>query len=127
MYCKRTAVKNFRNIKEADVSFSDGVNILVGDNAQGKTNLLEAIFFTSVGRSFRASNASEMIRFGEKSATVSVDYLCEGRSRDDNLTFTLFTDKKKTVEKNHLKLEKMSDIVGSFRAVLFCPERAYDI
>ena len=65
MYCKRTAVKNFRNIKEADVSFSDGVNILVGENAQGKTNLLEAIFLTSVGRSFRASNAAEMIMFGQ--------------------------------------------------------------
>ena len=122
MYCKRTAVKNFRNIKEADVSFSDGVNILVGENAQGKTNLLEAIFLASVGRSFRASNSAEMIMFGQKSATVSLDYLCEGRSRDDNITLTLFTDKKKIVEKNHLKLEKMSDIVGSFRAVLFCPE-----
>ena len=122
MYCKRTAVKNFRNIKEADVSFSDGVNILVGENAQGKTNLLEAIFLASVGRSFRASNSAEMIMFGQKSSTVSLDYLCESRSRDDNITLTLFTDKKKIVEKNHLKLEKMSDIVGSFRAVLFCPE-----
>ena len=122
MYCKRTAVKNFRNIKEADVSFSPGVNILVGENAQGKTNLLEAIFFASVGRSFRASNTSEMISFGQKSATVSLDYMCEGKERVDNLTFSLFTDKKKIVEKNNLKIEKMSDIVGSFRAVLFCPE-----
>jgi DNA replication and repair protein RecF len=63
-----------------------------------------------------------MISFGQKSATISLDYLCEGRQREDNITFNLFTDKKKIVEKNHLKIEKMSDIVGSFRAVLFSPD-----
>ncbi len=122
MYCKRTAVKSFRNIKEADVGFSQGVNVLVGENAQGKTNLLEAIFYASVGRSFRASNASEMIMFGEKSAQITLEYQCQGRERTDTLDFKFYTDKKKTVEKNHLRVEKMSDIVGAFRAVLFCPE-----
>ena len=113
MYCKRTAVKNFRNIKEADVSFSGGVNILVGENAQGKTNLLEAIFLASVGRSFRASNSAEMIMFGQKSATVSLDYLCEGRSRDDNITLTLFTDKK-TYKDIIKKVEAQKDNVKTF-------------
>lgn len=122
MYCKRVSVKNFRNIKEAKVDFCNGVNVLVGENAQGKTNLLEAIFYASVGRSFRAANIGEMIRFGEKSAEISLDYLCADRERDDNLNIKLFTDKKKIVEKNHLRVERMSDIVGSFRAVLFCPE-----
>jgi len=122
MYCKRVEVKNFRNIENACIDLSSGVNVLVGENAQGKTNLLEAIFYTSVGRSFRASNTSEMIRFGEKSAEISLDYRCEGKQRDDNISVKLYTDKKKTVEKNNLKVERMSDIVGSFRAVLFCPE-----
>ena len=122
MYCKRTSVKNFRNIEEADVSFSPGVNVLVGENAQGKTNLLEAIFYASVGRSFRAANIGEMIRFGQKSAEISVDYMRDMRERGDNISIKLYTDKKKTVERNHLKVEKLSDIVGSFRAVLFCPE-----
>ena len=122
MYCKRVALKNFRNIKDADVEFCDRVNVLVGENAQGKTNLLEAIFYASVGRSFRAANIGEMIRFGEKNAEISLDYQCADRSRPDNLNIKLYTDKKKTVEKNNLKIERMSDIVGSFRAVLFCPE-----
>ena len=122
MYCKRAAVKSFRNIKEADVGFERGVNVLVGENAQGKTNLLEAIFYASVGRSFRASNTSEMIAFGEKSAEITLEYLCDGKQRTDTLDFKFYTDKKKTVEKNHLRIERMSDIVGSFRAVLFCPE-----
>ena len=122
MHCKKVEVKNFRNIKEASVEFSEGVNVLVGENAQGKTNLLEAIFLLSVGKSFRATNSSEMITFGEHSAEISLDYKCDGRTRNDNINIKIYTDKKKIVEKNNLRVEKMSDIVGSFRSVLFCPE-----
>lgn len=122
MYCKRVAVKNFRNVEEASIEFCPEVNVLVGDNAQGKTNLLEAIFYASVGRSFRAANIGEMIRFGQRNAEIEIDYRCSDRVRDDNLQIKLFTDKKKIVEKNNLRVEKLSDIVGSFRAVLFCPE-----
>ena len=122
MYCKRVSVMSFRNICEAEVDFSQGVNVLVGENAQGKTNLLEAVFYASVGRSVRAANVGEMIRFGDKSAEISVDYQRDERERCDNVSIKLFTDKKKIVEKNHLKVDKLSDIVGSFRAVLFCPE-----
>ena len=122
MYCKKVSLKDFRNISACSVEFCDGINILVGENAQGKTNLLEAVFYASVGRSFRASASNEMIKFGSKSAEVSIDYLSEKKERSDNITIRLFSDKKKTVEKNHLRVEKLSDIVGSFRAVLFCPE-----
>ncbi len=122
MYCKKVSLRDFRNINACSVEFCDGINILVGENAQGKTNLLEAVFYASVGRSFRASASNEMIRFGSKSAEISIDYLSEKKAKSDNITIRLFSDKKKTVEKNHLRVEKLSDIVGSFRAVLFCPE-----
>ena len=122
MYCRRVVLTDFRNISEADVEFCDGVNVLAGENAQGKTNLLEAIFYASVGRSFRASSSNELILFGKKNAVVSVDYVSEQRERGDNITIRLFSDKKKIVEKNHLRVERLSDIVGSFRSVLFCPE-----
>ncbi len=122
MYCKQAELENFRNIKKASVEFCPGFNVLVGENAQGKTNLLEAIFYASVGRSFRAKSVGEMIMFGEKRASISVEYQADGKERPDRLDFEFFGDKKKTVQKNHLKVEKMSDIVGSFRAVLFCPE-----
>jgi len=72
MYCKKIKARNFRNIEEAEVSFSEGVNVLVGENAQGKTNLLEAIFYLSVGKSFRAAHSSEIIRFGEEMSEISV-------------------------------------------------------
>ena len=122
MYCKKVKLNNFRNISECSIDFCDGINVLAGENAQGKTNLLEAIFFASVGRSFRASSSNEMILFGRKNAVVSIDYMSEKKERGDNITIQLFSDKKKIVEKNHLRVERLSDIVGSFRSVLFCPE-----
>ena len=120
MYCNRIKVRNFRNIEEADVSFDKGVNILIGENAQGKTNLLEAIFYSSVGKSFRAAHSSEIIKFGESFAEIDVDF--NDGVRDQNINMKIFRDRQRKVEKNHLRIDKMSDIVGSFRAVLFCPE-----
>ena len=120
MYCKTVKAADFRNIEECKVDFSDGINILVGENAQGKTNLLEAIFYSSVGRSFRSAHTSEMIRFGQSAADIELFY--RDSKRDQKLHIKIFRDKQKLVEKNGVKMDKLSDIVGSFRAVLFCPE-----
>lgn len=120
MICNSVWVKNFRNIEEDQVVFDEGVNLLVGENAQGKTNLLEAIFYPSVGRSFRGAHTPEMIRFGESEAQIRLSY--KDRKREQELSVKLFRDKQRLVEKNGLKMDRLSDIVGSFRAVLFCPE-----
>ena len=120
MYCKSIKATDFRNIESEEVVFCEGVNILMGENAQGKTNLLEAVFYSSVGRSFRASHTSEMIRFGQSSADIELKY--RDSKRDQRLHIRIFRDKQKLVEKNGVKMDKLSDIVGSFRAVLFCPE-----
>ncbi len=120
MYCKKINVRDFRNIEQANVEFDSGVNILVGKNAQGKTNLLEAIFYVSLGKSFRAAHSSEIIRFGAECADIDLDFY-DG-VRDQNIKMRIFRDKQRKVEKNHIKIDKMSEIVGSFRAVLFCPE-----
>ena len=120
MYCKEISVRNFRNIKDCRVEFSEGVNILVGANAQGKTNLLEAIFYPSVGRSFRGAHTPEMILFGEKEAEIKVDF--RDSKRDQNIKVTLYRDKQRKIEKNGVKMDKLSEVVGAFRAVMFCPE-----
>ena len=120
MICSSIWVKNFRNIEEEQVTFDEGVNLLVGENAQGKTNLLEAIFYPSVGRSFRGAHTPEMIRFGESEAQIKLSY--QDRKREQKLSVKLFRDKQRLVEKNGMKMDRLSDIVGSFRAVLFCPE-----
>ena len=120
MYCKKIKARGFRNIEEAEVEFSEGINILIGENAQGKTNLLEALFYPSVGRSFRGAHTPEIIGFGKQFAEIEVDY--RDKRRDQNIKVTLFKDKQRKIEKNGIKVEKLSEIVGSFRAVLFCPE-----
>ena len=120
MYCKKIKVANFRNIEKAEVEFCEGVNILAGENAQGKTNLLEAIFYTSVGRSFRSAYNAQMIRFGCELADISLDF--KDSKRAQNIHVRIFHDKQRQVEKNGVRVDKLSDIMGSFRAVLFCPE-----
>ncbi|MBE6546087.1 MAG: DNA replication/repair protein RecF [Ruminococcaceae bacterium] len=120
MVCRSVRVKNFRNISEAEVTFSEGVNVLVGENAQGKSNLLEAIFYPSVGRSFRSSHTSEMIRFGQSEAEIELSYRDD--RRDQVIRVKIFRDKQRQVEKNGLRIDKLSDLVGSFRTVLFFPE-----
>ena len=120
MICKGIQVLNFRNIEEASVSFSPSVNILHGDNAQGKTSLLEAIYFISLGRSFRNAHETDLIRFGEEYSRISLDYA--DALRDQNITVFLSKDRRRHVEQNKVKITKMSDVIGQFRAVMFCPE-----
>ena len=120
MICHAIKVKNFRNIEQAELTFDDGVNILVGNNAQGKTNLLEAIGFTALGKSFRTSHEEEMIRFGAEMAEVSLDF--SDSVRRQNVTVRMMRGKRRRIEHNHVKVSRLSDIVGAFRTVLFCPE-----
>ena len=120
MICKRLKVGNFRNISSADVEFSEGVNLLSGDNAQGKTNLLESIYYISLGKSFRGATESEMIKFDSDFATVSLDF--EDSVRTQNVSVQIFRDKRRKFEQNGVKITKMSEIVGALRAVLFSPD-----
>ena len=99
------------------------MTVLYGDNAQGKTNLLEAVYYAAIGKSFRGQNAPDVIRFGAQSATLSVDFIA--REREQNITMRLFRDRARAVEKNRVRVTKMSELVGAFRAVLFCPEHLF--
>ena len=120
MECNRIRIKNFRNIEEADVTFDPGVNILIGANAQGKTNLLEAIHFTALGKSFRTSHDEDLIRFGSGGAEVSLDFTDSVRSQ--NISVRMMPGKRRQIEHNKVKITRLSDVVGLFRTVLFCPE-----
>jgi len=121
MYCKRIKVENFRNIAFADVEFCRGVNVLLGENAQGKTNLLESIYMTSLGKSFRQGSDRDAIRFGEEQARIENIYF-DG-IRDMNISMQLFSDRRvKRIEQNGVKVSRTSDMVGGFKVVLFCPE-----
>lgn len=119
MICNKIEIRNFRNSKNATVEFGEGVNVLLGNNAEGKTNLLEAIYLACTMKSFRASNDSQMIRFGESSAFVSVDFTAE---RNQNISLIIEAGKRKKIEINKNKVSKLGEVVGRFRCVLFCPE-----
>ncbi len=111
-------LENFRNILCADLTFCDGVNVLFGKNAQGKTNLAESISLFSQGRSFRYAKEKEMIHFGSDITKMSLCYY------DKNGRQTLeynFTPKKRYCKKNNAPLTKVSELVGKLQTVIFSP------
>lgn len=120
MIAHRIRAVGFRNIDNAEVEFSPGINLLSGDNAEGKTNLIEAIYYISLGKSFRGATEKEMIGFGRHEAEISLDF--EDSQRKQNITVRFSNEKRRKFEQNGVKIFKMSDIIGSFRTVLFCPE-----
>ena len=121
MFCKNITVEKFRNIEYADVDFCSGTNVLLGENAQGKTNLLEAIYMTSLGKSFRQGNDKDVIKFGEDYAYIKNTYVDD--IRDMTVGMRLFADRRaKQIEQNGVKIRKTSEMVGGFKVVLFCPE-----
>ena len=74
MVLNRIELNNFRLTEKEEISFSDGVNLLYGKNAQGKTNVLEAIYFFARGRSFRGGKDSDIVRFGEKGYSMQIEF-----------------------------------------------------
>ncbi len=111
--------ENYRNIASADIRFSPGMNLLSGENAQGKTNVLEAIYTFARGRSFRGAGDSEQVRFGAQGFRIGIDYASGGRQH--TLSYR-FENGKRRREKNGYTVASLSEMIGSFRAVLFYPE-----
>ena len=112
-------LKNFRNYKEISLKFNKNLNVIWGENAQGKTNLLESIYLCSIGKSFKPVTEKEMIFFGEKFLDVRVDYFSCGREMYN--TVRVYTEKKKSVTVNGVGLTKMSELVGNLNVVIFTP------
>lgn len=121
MICSSISFCNYRNISLETVSFSDGVNVLFGDNAQGKSNILEGIYFFARGRSFRGAREREMIRFGEKQAQLSLSFQKDSAQYPVTLEADLPHTGKKVLRRGGARLSGVREMIGSFRAVLFCP------
>lgn len=110
---------NFRNYEDLTVQFAPGVNVLIGRNAQGKTNMLEAIYALSLTRSHRTNNNRELINWQHQSATISgVVQKTSGRVPLE----LQFTTKGKRAKVNHLEQARLSTYVGQLNAILFAPE-----
>ena len=74
MYINKIKLANFRNYEEQEIKFNKNINVIYGDNAQGKTNILESIFLSSLGKSFRTSKEKELIKFGQERLMVETYY-----------------------------------------------------
>jgi DNA replication and repair protein RecF len=114
----KTEIKNFKNISYLSTCFCDGVNIIYGENAQGKTNIIEALWAFTGTRSFRGNHDSEQIKFGEKKADLKIDFFAQGRNQNAQIVY----DDKKTVFLNGIKQPSISDFNGKYYAVIFSPE-----
>ncbi|MDR0383729.1 MAG: DNA replication/repair protein RecF [Christensenellaceae bacterium] len=119
MFIKEIELKNFRNHKNTFVKFSPGTNILLGANAQGKTNLLEAIYLTAIGRGWRASKDKEMITFGEGSSTIITK--TQKRFGTLEINIKLNEKSKKSISINKLPISKVGELMGNVNCVFFSP------
>ena len=121
MNLRELNLRSFRNYEEAHIDFEPGVNLIVGDNAQGKTNLLEAISYLGSGKSFRAMKTSEMVRFGSDFAEIQGKVFSQ--ERDQTLRFVLFPGSRaRQIWRNGARKKSAGDIAGVLPTVLFCPE-----
>ncbi len=123
MTVKKVSYRNFRNIIEADIEFKAGVNVLIGNNAEGKTNALEGIYLMAAGKSFRAPRERDMVKFYEPFFEVSLTM--EDLKREQSLYFKAYSgesSKRRECKKNGVSITRISEMIGVFRAVLFCPE-----
>lgn len=119
MIIKKFRAKNFRNISECEIEFKKGVNIFLGENAQGKTNALEGIYLFARGKSHRTNEDKELIKFGESGFSIGIEY--EDALGDNTLEYTLYGRERRR-KKNGYKLDKARDMVGNFKSVLFYPD-----
>ena len=114
-------IRNFRNYQEENFLFEPGVNLIVGNNAQGKTNLLEAISYVGSGKSFRAQKTSEMVRFGADFADIEGKIFSQ--NRDQELRYVLFSGSRpRQIYRNGAKKKSSGELAGVLPSVLFCPE-----
>ena len=119
MKCKEIEFTFFRNIESEKIEFKDGINVIYGENAQGKTNILEGIYLFARGKSFRAFKDKELINFNSNVGYARMVY--ESKNGEMELGVEIPKSSQKKFYRNKNKVGKTSEIIGEFRAVLFCP------
>lgn len=119
MYLKKLSLTNFRSYQELSLEFQPGLTIFTGDNAQGKTNILEAIYLLSVAKSHRTNRDREMIHLERDYAKIEAEVAT--KSFDFNLEIVL-NNRGKIAKFNHIEQPKLSHFIGKMHAIMFAPE-----
>lgn len=120
MYIQNLALKNYRNYESAEITFSEGINILYGDNAQGKTNILEAIYLTGTTKSHRGSKDREIIRFHQDESHIRADIHKNGIQH--RIDMHLKKNKSKGIAIDFVPIRRSSELLGTMNMVFFSPE-----
>lgn len=118
MWINKIILRNFRNYEEQEIVLKENVNVFFGENAQGKTNILEAIFLCSMGKSFRAKQDNEMIKLNSENAFVEVEY----NKKDRSGKIKIELNKRKTIYINGIKVKKLSEVLGNLNIIIFTPD-----
>ena len=118
MWIEDLKISNFRNYANQEIKLNKNLNIFYGENAQGKTNIIESIFLASIGKSFRSKKDSELIKFGESFARIEIDF--HKSDRDGNIEIGI--SNKKNININKIKIKKLSDLLGNINTVIFTPD-----
>ena len=119
MIIKSFRAQNFRNIEKCSLEFDGSVNLLLGENAQGKTNAVEGIYIFARGKSFRRGDERDLVRFGAEGFNIFIEY--EDKDGKNTLEYSVFGRERRR-KKNGYRISRVSEMIGSFKAVLFCPD-----
>ena len=120
MIVKSLSLKNYRNYENLNLSFSDGTNIFYGNNAQGKTNILEAVYMSGTTKSHRTTKDMELIRFSEEESHISTVIEKDGISH--KIDIHLKNNKSKGVAIDGIPIKRASELYGMINFVFFSPE-----
>lgn len=120
MIINKIYLENFRNYETQEIVLDKNINVFYGNNAQGKTNILEALYICAFARSFRTYKDVELINFEKENAKVKVDF--EKNEREKNIEILISKKEKKTIKLNGIKVNKNSELLGNMNIVLFSPD-----
>lgn len=122
MYFKRFSARYFRCITDLIMEFSPGLNIIIGANAQGKTSLLEGIYFLSLSRSLRTNNEKELVQYGKDGFLLKADIVSHLHSDIQSVIETKWLKGTKKISVNGIELEKISELIGQLRIVFLASD-----
>ena len=121
MIVKSIKLKNFRNFEELNIELNDVLNIFIGDNGQGKTNLLESIYLCSIGKTFKLNTENDLIKFGQNNFEIEI-LVNKGNNENKTINIAYSKNQKRIVKINGVKLDKNSELIGYMNNVIFTPD-----
>lgn len=120
MKIQQLSISNFRNYENLFVEFDEKVNVFIGKNAQGKTNLLESIYYCCIGKSFKSCKDKELIKWNEEKSQIKL--VANKKYRDIEIDINLNKSQKKSILINKLPIRKIGDLIGEVNIVFFSPQ-----